>query len=171
MYETGNATTADPWATTEVEVQDARENDVLPDGRYPFTVMSVALGRSKAGAPQAEMVLRVDGGSHGKSDVYEYIQPQNEKMRWKMSQLFGSLKGYSKTGEDGKVHAVTDWARLAAERGTVGGVCDVRTETEVWDGEERTRNRISRFLPDGTEATGPKEAAASRGDEHVKSAF
>lgn len=120
----------------------------LPAGEYPFTVTGFERQNYDGGAniPPCKMALlhlAVDGGSQGVANVTERLY-LHTSMQWKLSEFFYAIGQLQK---DGAVRM--NWNAVPGAAGRVKLVVN-RYEK---NGQERTNNRVERFLP-------PKETSA-----------
>ena len=124
---------------------DGEAFSVLPDGdEVTFTVTDVEKGRNKAGdKPQVTLKLAcVSVAGHGRTTVKDYIT-MTRKSEWKLCELFVAL-GLRKHGEALKLR----WDIVGAT-----GRATVTVDKYVGrDGEDRSSNKIKRYLEPGVDA-------------------
>ena len=136
---------------------DVIENDgkgwvLLPDGEYPFTVLSFERKRYGGSAKlppcnQAELTIEIDGGSLGKTTVFHslFLHTKTEGL---LCAFFTSI-GQRKHGEPLRMN----WPAVIGAKGRCKVYIDKWTGR---DGKERESNKIDKFL----EPEGAAEAAA-----------
>lgn len=126
----------------------------LPAGEYPFTVTSFDRQNYEGSAniPPCKMAvlhLAVDGGDQGVANVSERLY-LHTKTLWKLSEFFHAIGQLKK---DGTVQM--NWNAVP---GAVGRVKLVVNRYEK-NGQERTNNRVERFLPPKADAAPVPQAA------------
>ena len=134
----------------------------LPAGEYPFTVTSFDRQNYDGGSsiPPCKMAvihLTVDGGSQGVANVSERLY-LHTTMLWKLSEFFHAIGQLRK---DGTVQM--NWNAVP---GAVGRVKLTVNKYEK-NGQERTNNRVERFLPLQEGASGLSASAPEPTRENV----
>ena len=136
----------------------------LPEGKYSFTVTGFDRqnysGQDRNGnatkIPPCKMAvvhLQVDGGEHGMATVDERLY-LHSSMLWKLSEFFVSI-GQMK-GEKGETISM-NWSTVPGSTGVVELIVN---EYANKNGEKRTNNRVSHFLPHNTDVPAPQKATA-----------
>lgn len=142
------------------EIQYTENNfTILPAGEYPFTVTGFDRqnfdGSSKI--PPCKMAvlhLTVDGGGAGTAVVDERLY-LHTSMMWKLSEFFHAIGQLQK---DGSIRM--NWNAVPGAMGLVKLKIDTYKNK---NGEDRTNNKVERFLPPagGGPASAPLPAAAA----------
>lgn len=126
---------------------DVIENDgkgwvLLPDGEYPFTVLSFKRKRYGGSAKlppcnQAELTIEIDGGSLGKTTVFHslFLHTKTEGL---LCAFFTSI-GQRKHGEPLRMN----WPAVIGAKGRCKVYIDKWTGR---DGKEHESNKIEKFL-------------------------
>jgi hypothetical protein len=130
---------------------DTIENDssftLLPEGDYPFTVVSFERGEHAGsdGIPpckKAVLTLEIDGGALGTTEIKENLF-LHSRMEWKLCQFFTAI-GQRKRGEQLRM----DWSRVPGARGMARLVVNEYDEKKNGQktGNKRQNNRVDTYL-------------------------
>lgn len=126
------------------EIQaDEKEYITLPEGVYPFRVNGFDRGLydGSAKVPKCKMAtlhLVLDGGPLGEANVDERLYLHSD-FEWKLSSFFASI-GLKKKGQ----RVTMNWNAVPGAAGMVKVVVNTYTNK---NGQERTNNRVERFIP------------------------
>lgn len=116
---------------------------ILPAGEYPFTVTGFDRQNFDGSAkiPPCKMALLrldVNGGEHGVASVDERLY-LHTSMMWKLSEFFTAIGQLQKDGS-----ARMNWNAVPGATGMV----KIKVDTyKNKNGDERTNNKVERFLP------------------------
>lgn len=142
---------------SEIE-QEGQEFILLPDGTYPFKVTGFERrqydGSSKIPPCKMALVhLAIDGGALGTAYIDERLY-LHSTMEWKLTEFFTAI-GLRKKGE----RVAMNWSAVPGAT----GMCEVNVNKYTTkDGQERTNNRIGKFLPwDNAAIQAPQPAQQS----------
>lgn len=125
------------------EISQESEFELLPAGEYTFTVESLERGRfdgseKMSACPMANITLLVSDPVSGKSGkVFDSLY-LNSKAEWKLSQFFVAI-GQKKKGEPLRMN----WTQVPGSTGRL----ELSVNKYSKNGEERTNNRVSRYMP------------------------
>ena len=113
--------------------------EVLAPGRYQFTVTAFTRATVKngdmAGANMAKLEIRLnDGANTGKAFENLIL---HKKTLWKVAQ-FAVAAGLLKKGDNGAI----PWNRVPGS----SGMCEIKVEDYVKDGDTRKKNVIVKFI-------------------------
>jgi len=150
--------------------EDTIENDssftLLPEGVYPFTVVSFERGEH-AGSdkipPCKKVVLTIelDGGALGTTEITENLF-LHSRQEWKLCQFFTAI-GQRKKGEQMRMN----WQAVPGAKGWAEVVVN---KYKNRDGEDRQNNRVGKYL-DPAEVRPAQAAAPAAGGGFVPGAF
>jgi len=124
-------------------IQNESEYEVLPNGTYDFEITSMARGEFPGSEKmircyKADLTIRVTNPVDGTTGTVFDTLYLNSKAEWKLSQFFISI-GQKKHGEPLKM----DWSKVEGAKGRL----ELRVNTYTTrDGEERTNNKVSKYL-------------------------
>ena len=136
----------------DVIENDGGEFTLLPEGTYPFTVLSFERGEfpgseKMPACKKAVLTIRIDGGTLGATDVTENLF-LHSRAEWKLCQFFTAI-GQRQHGEQLRM----DWSKVPGSR----GLCEVGVrEYRNKDGEQKKSNQITKYLE-------PKQAPQTGG--------
>lgn len=133
--------------------------NVLPEGEYPFEVVSLERGRYEGNpekgtkpCPKAVVGLTVHGGEDlGDANIKENVF-LNRKNAWKIKSLFVCLG----LVDPGAEEFVPNWTAIVGRSGT----CTLKRRQYTKDGETRDANDVRRFLPPAPAASAQAPAPA-----------
>lgn len=140
------------------EIQaDEKERITLPEGTYPFRVTGFDRGLydGSAKVPKCKMAtlhLVLDGGPLGEANVDERLYLHSD-FEWKLSSFFASI-GLKKKGQ----RVTMNWNAVPGAVGMAKVVVNTYTNK---NGQERTNNRVDRFIP-AEEGQSPAPAPVSQ---------
>ena len=142
---------------------DAAGFALLPEGRYPFTVVKFERGEHAGSdkippCKKAVLTLDLDGGALGTTQITENLF-LHSRQKWKLSQFFIAI-GYLKKDEEKPM----DWNRVPGARGWADVIVN---KYKNKDGDDRQNNRVGRYL-DPEEV---QQAAPAAGGGFVPGAF
>lgn len=121
---------------------DASSFTLLPEGVYPFTVMSFERGEHAGSdkippCKKAVLTIEIDGGAMGTTQITENLF-LHSRQKWKLSQFFISI-GFLKKGEEKPMN----WQVVPGAKGWLSLIVN---KYKSKDGEDRQNNRVDKFL-------------------------
>lgn len=145
---------------------DASAFTLLPEGRYPFTVVGFERGEHAGSdkippCKKAVLTIELDGGALGTTQITENLF-LHSRQKWKLSQFFVSI-GYLKKDEEKPMN----WQAVPGAKGWAEVVVN---KYKNRNGEDRQNNRVNRYL-DPAEAGTPAPAAQAGGGGFTPGAF
>ena len=149
---------------------DVIENDssftLLPEGVYPFTVVSFERGEHAGSdkippCKKAVLTIELDGGALGTTEITENLF-LHSKQEWKLCQFFTAI-GQRKKGEQMRMN----WQAVPGAKGWAEVVVN---KYKNRDGEDRQNNRVGKYL-DPAEVRPAQTAAPAAGGGFVPGAF
>ena len=152
---------------------DAAGFALLPEGRYPFTVVGFERGEHAGsdGIPpckKAVLTIELDGGALGTTQIKENLF-LHSRQKWKLSQFFIAI-GYLKKDEEKPM----DWNRVPGAKGWAEVIINEYDEKKNGQktGNKRKNNRIDRYLdPAEVRPAQAPAAAPAAGGGFVPGAF
>jgi len=153
---------------------DMIENDssftLLPEGVYPFTVVSFERGEHAGSdkippCKKAVLTIELDGGALGTTEITENLF-LHSKQEWKLCQFFTAI-GQRKKGEQMRMN----WQAVPGAKGWAEVIIN---KYKNKNGEDRQNNRIDKYLdPAEVKQAAPTQApaAAPAGGGFVPGAF
>jgi len=151
---------------------DTIENDssftLLPEGVYPFTVVSFERGEHAGSdkippCKKAVLTIELDGGALGTTEITENLF-LHSKQEWKLCQFFTAI-GQRKKGEQMRMN----WQAVPGARGWAEVIVN---KYKNKDGEDRQNNRVGKYLdPAEVKQTQTPAAAPAAGGGFVPGAF
>lgn len=156
---------------------DVIENDgsftLLPEGVYPFTVVSFERGEHAGsdGIPpckKAVLTIELDGGALGTTEITENLF-LHSRMEWKLCQFFTAI-GLRKRGEQLRMN----WQAVPGAKGWAEVIINEYDEKKNGQktGNKRKNNRIGKYLdPAEVRSAQAPAAAPAAGGGFVPGAF
>lgn len=147
---------------------DIIENDssftLLPEGRYPFTVVSFERGEHSGSdkippCKKATLTLEIDGGALGTTEISENLF-LHSRQEWKLCQFFTAI-GQRKRGEPLRM----DWNKVTGAKGWVDLIVNEYDEKKDGQktGKKRKNNRVDRYIDPAEMDTAPAAPTAPMG--------
>lgn len=126
---------------------EQQEFVLLPEGEYPFEVISMERARYEGGAKlppcsMAKLTLRIDGGAKGEATVTHRLY-LHTKIQGLLGAFFESI-GQCKRGETFRPR----WNEVVGARGRCRlGIREYTKQSGPHTGETGQSNEVTRFLP------------------------
>lgn len=124
-------------------IENESEFELLPEGEYEFTVISMDRGRyagseKMSACPQANLTIEVrDPKSNIQGKVFDTLY-LHKKAEWKLSQFFIAI-GQKKKGEP----LQPNWNMVPGSTGKL----ELTINEYERNGEKKKNNRVARYVP------------------------